>query len=242
MEVIPAIDIRGGKCVRLEQGDYSRETVFGDDPAAMALRWQEAGAPRIHVVDLDGAREGRPLNEAVARSILSAVSVPVQLGGGIRDLAVVERYLSMGIGRVVIGTAAVKDPEMVVEAVSAYRERIVVGVDAMDGIVATEGWLETSGVPAAELVRGLSEAGVRRIVYTDIARDGMLSGPNVGALAALLEEVAGFPSPVAVIASGGVSSPEHVRRLASIGAEGAIVGRALYTGALDLREALGAAG
>ena len=241
MEVIPAIDIRGGLCVRLEQGDYARETVFGDDPAAMARRWQEAGVPRIHVVDLDGAREGRPVNEEAVRSILSAVSVPVQLGGGVRDLSAVERCLSAGVGRVVLGTAAVKNPEVLVEAVSLYRERVVVGVDARDGIVATEGWMEASGVPVGELVRRLSEAGVRRVIYTDIARDGMMSGPNIGALAALLEETAGLPSPVAVIASGGVSSPEHVRRLASVGVEGVIVGRALYTGALDLREALQAA-
>lgn len=241
MEVIPAIDIRGGRCVRLAQGDYARETVFADDPADVALRWQEAGAPRIHVVDLDGVREGRPVNEDVIRRILSRVRVPVQVGGGIRDIGAIQRYLELGAARIVLGTAAVEDQALLAEAVSAHRDAVVVGVDAREGIVVTEGWLKTTGVAAGELVRRLSEAGVRRVVYTDVSRDGMLAGPNLDAIAGLLAEIDGLPAPVKVIASGGVASLEHIRRLAGLGIEGVIVGKALYTGALDLREAIGAA-
>jgi phosphoribosylformimino-5-aminoimidazole carboxamide ribotide isomerase len=238
MEIIPAIDIRGGLCVRLDQGDYARETVFDDDPASVAKRWQDAGATRIHVVDLDGAREGTPRNGEVIRRVLSAVSVRVQVGGGIRDVAAIQQYLDAGAARVVLGTAAVKDQATLVTAVSLFRDRILVGVDARDGMVATEGWLETSEMRAMDLIQQLSELGVRRIFYTDISRDGMQSGPNFPALHEVVEHAAGLPSPVAVIASGGVSSIEHLRRLEQIGVEGVIIGKALYTGALDLREAI----
>ncbi len=240
METIPAIDIRGGRCVRLEQGDYARETVFGDDPAAVAARWQEAGALRLHVVDLDGAREGGPVNQDAVRRILDALVIPVQLGGGIRDIGTIQRFLDMGADRVVLGTAAVKDQTTLINAVTLFRQRIVVGVDARDGVVMVEGWTEASGVSAGELVRQLSEMGVSRVIYTDISRDAMLTGPNFAAIAGLLEEIAGLPSPVAVIASGGISSIEDLRRLAALGVEGAIIGKALYTGAIDLREALAA--
>jgi phosphoribosylformimino-5-aminoimidazole carboxamide ribotide isomerase len=240
MQVIPAIDIRGGRCVRLEQGDYARETVFGDDPAAMARRWQDAGAQRLHVVDLDGAREGHLVNTEAVNAVLSAVSVPVQVGGGVRDVAAINAYLKAGADRVALGTAAVKDQTTLVNAVSLFRERIIVGVDARDGMVATEGWLYQSDVRALDLVRQLSEFGVARIFYTDIARDGLLSGPNFAAIHELVEHAAGLPSPMAVIASGGISTIEHLERLALIGVEGAIVGKALYTGALDLGEALSA--
>ena len=240
MQIIPAIDIRGGRCVRLEQGDYGRETVFGDDPAAMARRWQEAGAQRIHVVDLDGAREGRPVNGDAIHAVLSAVSIPVQVGGGIRDIAVVDAYLKAGADRVALGTAAVKDQTTLVNAVSLFRDRIIVGVDARDGMVATEGWLEQSEVRTLDLVRQLSEFGVARVFYTDISLDGLLAGPNFAGIHEVVEHAAGLPSPMAVIASGGVSTIEHLQRLALIGVEGAIVGKALYTGAFDLEEAISA--
>jgi phosphoribosylformimino-5-aminoimidazole carboxamide ribotide isomerase len=240
VEVIPAIDIRGGRCVRLEQGDYARETVYSDDPVAMARRWQEAGAPRLHVVDLDGARDGRPRNEPVVQAILDAVSIPVQVSGGVRDVAVIDLYLQAGADRVALGTVAVKDQTVLVNAVSLFRERILVGVDARDGVAATEGWREQSETPALELVKQLSELGVRRIFYTDISRDGALRGPNFLAIQEVVEHAGGLPSPMAVIASGGVSEVEHVRRLALIGVEGVIIGKALYTGALDLRKAMGA--
>jgi phosphoribosylformimino-5-aminoimidazole carboxamide ribotide isomerase len=240
MQIIPAIDIRGGKCVRLEQGDYSRETVFSDDPAAVARRWQEAGARRIHVVDLDGAREGGPRNADVIRRLLATVTALVQVGGGIRDIVAIKGYLAAGADRVVLGTAAVKDQTTLLNAIALFRERIVVGVDAREGVVATEGWLQTSGLTAAELLRQLSELGVRRIIYTDILRDGTMSEPNFAAIAEMLEQASGLPTPVAVIASGGISSIEQLRRLAGLGVEGVIVGKALYTGAIDLKVALAA--
>ena len=241
MEIIPAVDIRGGRCVRLDQGDYDRETIFADDPVAMARRWEEAGAKRLHVVDLDGARDGKPQNEDVIRRVIEAVSVAVQVGGGLRDVSAIDRYLTAGADRVAIGTAAVKDQTTLVNAVSRFRGRIIVGVDARDGMVATEGWRETSAVPALDLVAQLSEFGVERIFYTDISRDGMLGGPNFPAIQEVVEHAAGLPSPMAVIASGGVSAVEHLERLHLIGVEGAIVGKALYTGALDIAEALAAA-
>ena len=238
MEIIPAIDIRRGMCVRLEQGDYARETVFDADPVAVAQRWLDAGAGRLHVVDLDGAREGPPRKEDLIRRVLGAVSVRVQVGGGIRDIGAIQAYLDAGADRVALGTAAVKDQTTLVNAVSLFRERILVGVDARDGMVATEGWLEMSEMRALELIQQLSEFGVRRIFYTDISRDGTQSGPNFPAINEVMEHAGGLPSPMAVIASGGVSSIEHLRRLDAIGVEGAIIGKALYTGALDLGAAL----
>ncbi len=241
MEIIPAIDIRGGRCVRFEQGDYERETVFADDPVEMAERWEKAGATRLHVVDLDGARDGKPQNEDVIRRVIEAASVAVQVGGGVREVSAIERYVKAGADRVAIGTAAVKDQTTLVNAVSLFRERIIVGVDARDGMVATEGWRETSEVRALDFVGQLSEFGVRRVFYTDISRDGMLGGPNFPAIQEVVEHAAGLPSPMAVIASGGVSAVEHVERLRLIGVEGVIIGTALYTGALDIGDALAAA-
>lgn len=241
MEIIPAIDIRGGRCVRLAQGDYARETVYADDPVEVARRWQAAGAPRLHVVDLDGARQGRPVNEGTVDRLLASVRIPIQLGGGIRSIEALERYLAAGVQRVVLGTAAVRDTDLLLEVVRRFPGRLVVGVDARNGLVVTHGWLESSGVAAGELVRRLSEIGVPRIVYTDVSRDGMLAGPNFDAIAALLAEVNSLPSPVQVIASGGVSELEDIRRLAALGVEGAIIGKALYTGAIDLQQAIAAA-
>lgn len=227
--------------MRLDQGDYDRETVFADDPVEVAQRWEKAGAKRLHVVDLDGARDGQPQNEDVIRRVIEAASVAVQVGGGVRDVSAIDRYVEAGADRVALGTAAIKDQTTLVNAVSLFRERIIVGVDARDGMVATEGWRETSEVRALDLVGQLSEFGVRRIFYTDISRDGMLGGPNFPAIEEVVEHAAGLPSPMAVIASGGVSAVEHLKRLRLIGVEGAIIGKALYTGALDIGEALAAA-
>jgi phosphoribosylformimino-5-aminoimidazole carboxamide ribotide isomerase len=241
MDIIPAIDIRGGRCVRLDQGDYARETVFADDPVEVAKRWQELGAPRIHVVDLDGAKDGAPRNEDVIWRVIETVSTPVQVGGGIRTLDAIDSYIKAGAARVAIGTAAVKDQAVLVNALALFGDRILVGVDARDGMVATEGWLETSQVRALDLIAQLSRLGVVRIFYTDISRDGMLGGPNFPAIQQVVEHAAGFTSPMKVIASGGISEIEHIRRLKLIGVEGAIIGKALYTRTLDLRAALAAA-
>jgi phosphoribosylformimino-5-aminoimidazole carboxamide ribotide isomerase len=240
MEIIPAIDIRAGRCVRLDQGDYDRETVFADDPLQMARRWQMAGATRLHIVDLDGARDGVPRNEDVIRRLIASIDVPVEVGGGMRDVGVIGRYVEAGADRVAIGTAAIKDQTMLVNALGMFGERIFVGVDARDGMVATEGWRETSAVRALDLIAELSGFGVRRIFYTDITSDGMLVGPNFPVINGVVEYAGGLPSVMAVIASGGISTVEHVQRLKMIGVEGAIIGKALYTGALDLGEAIAA--
>lgn len=242
MEIIPAIDIRGGRCVRLDQGDYERETVFADDPVEVARRFQAAGATRIHVVDLDGAREGGPRNEDVVRRVIACVDIAVQVSGGVRDVAVIGRYVDAGADRVALGTVAVKDPTVLLHALGIFGgERLLVGVDARDGLAATEGWRETSEVRALDLVQELSGFGVRRIFYTDISRDGMLGGPNFAAINEVVEHAAGLEVAMAVIASGGVSTVSHIERLKLIGVEGAIVGKALYTGALDIAAALAAA-
>jgi phosphoribosylformimino-5-aminoimidazole carboxamide ribotide isomerase len=235
MEVIPAVDIRGGRCVRLYQGDYDRETVFSEDPVAMARHWERLGALRLHVVDLDGARAGQPVNDRVIEKLLATVEVPVQVAGGIRQLDVIGRYLEMGADRVVLGTAAVHDRPLVGEASDMFPGSVVVAVDARRGRVATAGWREASGETPEGLMRRLAELGVPRFIFTDIARDGTLRGPNFAAIERL---VRAFRTPV--IASGGVSTVEHLRRLAKLGVEGAIVGRALYDGGLELGEALAA--
>ena len=234
MEVIPAIDMRGGRCVRLYQGDYDRETVFSDDPASVALEWQELGAPRLHVVDLDGAATGVQANLDALRLICEAVSVPIQTGGGIRDMDSARRVLDMGVQRFILGTSAVEEPSLVERACSRFgAEAVVVGVDARDGMAAIRGWRETTSVSALDLIRSMTGLGARRFVYTDISRDGTLSSPNFGAI----EDIA-RGCDVSLVVSGGVSSPEHVERLASLGVEGVIIGRALYTGDVDLREAI----
>ncbi|MDI6857582.1 MAG: 1-(5-phosphoribosyl)-5-[(5-phosphoribosylamino)methylideneamino]imidazole-4-carboxamide isomerase [Dehalococcoidia bacterium] len=236
MEIIPAIDIRGGRCVRLYQGDYARETVFSDDPVSIARRWQKEGATRLHLVDLDGAREGVPVNDTVIREIARTVSVPCQVGGGIRTVEAIGRYLQSGVDRVIFGTAAVEDEPLVASACEAFPGAVVVAVDARGGQIVIRGWLQQSGENAEELMRRLAGLGVSRFVYTDIARDGTLLGPNFVAI-----ERAARVVNVPVIASGGVSSVDHVRRLAEIGVEGVILGRALYEGALTLKDALNAA-
>ena len=236
VEVIPAIDLRGGKCVRLYQGDYAREQVFSDDPVAVALRWRQEGAPRLHIVDLDGAASGHPANLDAIHRIAAAVGVPVQVGGGVRSLETAQRLLDAGVGRVVLGTVAVEQPDLVRQAIHALgAERVAVGVDARDGRVAVRGWKEQSSVDALDLIARMDALGVRCFIYTDIARDGTLTEPNVDAIAQVVARAKGD-----VIASGGVSRIEHVARLAGVGAAGCIIGKALYTGDISLPEALAA--
>jgi phosphoribosylformimino-5-aminoimidazole carboxamide ribotide isomerase len=235
MQVIPAIDLRGGRCVRLRQGDFDQETIFGDDPAAMAARWESEGATRIHLVDLDGAKAGHPINVEAVRDILGRVGVPCQLGGGIRDEATIAAWLESGIERVVVGTQALRDPEWFGNMARAYPDRLLLGLDARDGRVATAGWLETSDVVALNLARRFDDLPIAGIVYTDIARDGTLEGPNFTAIAAMAE-AARAP----VIASGGVGTLEDLHRLAALPIAGCIVGRALYDGRFTLWAALAA--
>ena len=233
MEVIPAVDIRGSRCVRLYQGDYRRETVFSEDAVAAAVSWADQGASRLHVVDLDGAAAGEPRNLAVVEAILRRVSIPVQLGGGIRDEAVVARLLEAGVSRVVLGTAAVENPGLIQKLCQQYGEAIVVGIDARDGQVVTHGWLRAGGVTALELGRRMAELGARRLIYTDVRRDGTLTEPAFEAIAEMVRSV-GLP----LIAAGGISKLDHLSRLKELGVEGAIVGRALYSGDIDLKAAL----
>jgi phosphoribosylformimino-5-aminoimidazole carboxamide ribotide isomerase len=233
IEIIPAIDIRQGRCVRLYQGDYEQETVFSDDPVEVALQWQSLGIPRLHIVDLDGALSGEVYNLDIITEIASAVLVPTQLGGGIRQLETIEQLLKAGIERVILGTAAVEDPELVKQACQRFRESIIVGIDARDGYVSTHGWRKETELKAIELAQSMVKLGVRRFIYTDINRDGTLTEPNFAATAELINAIR-----VPIIASGGVSSLNHLRMLRALGAEGAIVGRALYTGDIDLKEAL----
>lgn len=237
-EVIPAIDLLEGRCVRLAQGDYDRVSVYGDEPAAVAAGFAAAGAPRLHVVDLDGARAGRPHNREAVRAIVAAARQrPVQLGGGMRSLDAVEDALALGVERAILGTAALQDPALVREVARRYPGRIAVGIDARAGRVAVQGWLETSEATALEVARCFEDVGVAAIVYTEIARDGMGTGPDLESTAALAAAVA-----IPVIASGGVGSTEHVRRAAATpGLAGIIVGKALYEGTVDLAAALAAA-
>ncbi len=234
MELIPAIDLIDGKCVRLYQGDYSRETVYSDDPVEVALRWESMGASRIHIVDLDGARSGNPDNLAVVKRIVSAVRVPVQMGGGVRTLDTTRRILDAGVQRVMLGTVAVRDPQIVRDACAGFgSDAIVVAVDSKDGKVSVSGWTSASDMKATDLIASMMQAGVQTFLCTDISRDGTLSGPNY-ALMRDLAQVAG----AGVIAAGGIASIEHLRLLANVGVGGAVVGKALYTGDIDLAEAL----
>ncbi len=236
MIVIPAIDIKNGRCVRLEQGRMDRETVFGDDPAAMARRWQSQGASLIHLVDLDGAVSKTPRNRTAVAAIVAAVDVPLQLGGGIRDMETIEMYFELGVRRIVIGTEAIRSPELVRDAGRRFPERMVVGIDARKGRVAIEGWTETTQTTAIDLARRFEDCGVAAINFTDIHRDGMQTGPNIEATAELAEAVS-----IPVVASGGVSSLDDIRNLKpleALGVEGVITGRALYSGTLDLSAAL----
>jgi phosphoribosylformimino-5-aminoimidazole carboxamide ribotide isomerase len=231
----PAIDLKEGRCVRLLRGDMASATVFGEDPAAQARAFVDAGCQWLHLVDLDGAFAGKPMNAAAVEAILAAVAVPVQLGGGIRDRATIEAWLARGVRRVILGTAALREPELVRAAARAHPGRIAVGIDARDGKVAVEGWDETSATTATDLARHYENAGVAAIIYTDIDRDGAMQGPNVAATAALARAVS-----IPVIASGGVSSLADLAALKASGAplDGAITGRALYEGRIDLAAAV----
>jgi phosphoribosylformimino-5-aminoimidazole carboxamide ribotide isomerase len=236
MKLFPAIDLKDGQCVRLRQGLMSEATVFADDPAAQALAFERLGFAYLHVVDLNGAFVGVPVNGAAVRAILQTLSIPVQLGGGIRSLAQIENWLEEGIARVILGTAAVREPQLVRVAARNHPGRVAVGIDARDGMVAIEGWAETSALTAAELAKRFEDAGVAAIIYTDITRDGVLTGLNLDATAALAREIS-----IPVIASGGLAGMEDIRRLMRpeyAMLEGAIAGRALYDGRLDAAEAL----
>jgi phosphoribosylformimino-5-aminoimidazole carboxamide ribotide isomerase len=240
MDVIPAIDLLDGHCVRLHQGDYDQVTRFSDDPVEQALDWQRQGASRLHLVDLDGARSGEPVNDAVIRRITSALSIPVQLGGGVRSAERADDLLSFGLDRVILGTVAIEQPSLVRDLAARHPGRIVVGIDARDGRVATRGWLEESAVLATDLAASFAGSGIAAIISTDIATDGTLAGPNLEALRQMA-----LASPVPVIASGGIGELSHLRSLLSLaplGVEGVIVGRALYDGRVDLGEALAAIG
>ena len=235
MILYPAIDLKDGKAVRLLRGDMDKATVFNDDPAAQALEFVAAGCEWLHLVDLNGAFAGEPVNAAAVEAILSQTKTPAQLGGGIRDMATIERWLEKGLARVILGTVAVENPALVREAAAAFPGKIAVGIDARDGRVATKGWAEVTDVDAVELAKSYEDAGVAAIIYTDINRDGAMQGPNIEATAALARAVT-----IPVIASGGVSSLKDLKDLRDCGAplNGAISGRALYDGALDLKEAL----
>ena len=233
MEVIPAVDIKGGKCVRLYQGDYLRETVFSEDPVDVAITWKAQGARRLHVIDLDGAAGGEPRNIKVIETIINRVKLPVQLGGGIRDEATVAKLLDIGVDRLILGTVAVENQELVRSLCRKYSEAIVVGIDARDGYVATRGWVKGTKTKALELALRMEGLGVKRIIYTDIKRDGTLTEPGYLAIA---EMVKGVKLPI--IAAGGISKLSHLKKLAELGVEGAIVGKALYTGDIKLKDAL----
>ena len=236
MRIYPAIDIRGGKAVRLFKGDFAQETVFSDSPAAMAKQWEAQGAEFLHLVDLDGARAGHSENLAVVKEILAAVRVPVELGGGIRTMENIDEVLQLGVRRVILGSVAVRDPELVKAACKKYGDRIVVGIDAKDGIVAVDGWGVSGDVDVITLAKKMKSVGVKTIIYTDISRDGTLSGVNVEATAKLARE-----SGVNVVASGGVRDLDDIRALLPFekdGIEGVIVGKSIYTGSLDLKKAI----
>ncbi len=238
MLVIPAIDLKDGRCVRLRQGDMNEETVYASDPAEMALQWQGQGARWLHVVDLNGAVEGKPINRPHVEAILGKAEIPVQVGGGIRSLEAIRYYLSRGAARVVLGTVALQDRPLLEEACAEFPQRIVLGLDAKEGLVAVQGWTSLSHTRAAELLAGLARYALAAVIYTDIARDGMLQGPNLASLQDVLKE-----SPFPVIASGGISTIDDIHAIKALGSkvEGAIVGKALYDGKLDLRAALEAA-
>jgi phosphoribosylformimino-5-aminoimidazole carboxamide ribotide isomerase len=240
MQVIPAIDLLDGQCVRLHQGDYDQVTRFSDDPVAQALSWQEQGAERLHLVDLDGARTGEPVNDAVIRAVTAALAIPVQLGGGVRTAERAEELLACGLDRVILGTVALEQPELVEQLAQRHPGRIVVGIDARNGKVATRGWIEESSTDASALARRFSASPLAALICTDIATDGTLAGPNLEFLRGMAEA-----SAVPVIASGGIGTLEHLLSLLPLeaqGVSGVIVGRALYDGRVDLAEALQAIG
>ncbi len=233
MLVYPAIDIINGKCVRLVQGSYSEVTVFGDSPVEMALKWESQGAGYLHLVDLDAARSGNTENHEIIKQVARTLKIPVQVGGGIRSLDTIESLLSGGLSRVILGTSAVNDQEMLKTAIKEYNEKIVVGIDAKDGMVAIHGWEKTSDLTAVAFARKVEELGAKTVIYTDIARDGMLKGPNLAAMSEMAKAVG-----ISVIASGGVSCLKDITDLKSTGVSGVIVGKALYTGNLELKAAI----
>ena len=237
LEVIPAIDLRGGKCVRLFQGDYGRETVYGENPAAMALHWQQLGAQRLHVVDLDGARTGEQANASAVRAIVDAVSIPVQLGGGVRDLDTVSSWLNAGVGRVFLGTVAVTDHALAREACRRFAGHVAAGADARNGMIAVRGWEESSGESLIDFARRLLADGACALSYTNIALDGTLLGPDLDGMSALLRQIG--PTEAQIILSGGVASLDDIVAASKLpGLGGVIVGRALYEGTVDLAAAL----
>jgi phosphoribosylformimino-5-aminoimidazole carboxamide ribotide isomerase len=236
MEIIPAIDLLGGKCVRLYQGNYEQSQVFNEDPVAVAQQWEDQGAMRLHLVDLDGAKSGEPVNLPAIEKVTAALKIPVQVGGGLRDRARVQQLLNLGVQRTILGTVAVEMPDLVGQLCAEFPGQIVVGIDARNGKVATKGWLETSEVEATELAGRMSKFGAAAIIYTDIHRDGTMQGPNMEALRELAESI-----DIPVIASGGVSSVQdlvNLLKLEPVGVTGAIVGKAIYTGDVDLQEAI----
>jgi phosphoribosylformimino-5-aminoimidazole carboxamide ribotide isomerase len=233
MQIWPAIDLRGGKCVRLQQGDYERETIFHEDPAAMARWFHEQGAEFLHIVDLDGARAGAVANWRAIEAIVAAAPLACELGGGIRDQGTIERLLALGFARLVIGTLAIREADWFRQMCRRFPNRMALGIDARDGMVATHGWLETSQTAAIDLAQRFASEPLAAIIYTDIAKDGMLAGPNLAALDAMRQAV---DKPL--VASGGVTTPDDVERLARLPVDGAIIGRALYEGTLSLRDAL----
>ena len=236
MEVIPAIDIRDGKCVRLYQGDYDRETVFSESPVEVAAHWAREGAPRIHIVDLDGAKDGAPLNMGLAGEIASSVAMPVQLGGGIRNLKDARQALALGVERVIVGTSAIEAPELLREMCRELgEEAVVVSIDARDGYVAVRGWTKSSRVRTTELLKRIESIGVLRFVYTDVTRDGTLTSPNFLAIEELIGQTG-----LRMLVAGGISSQAHLAALSQIGLEAAIVGTAAYTGDIDVRQAIDA--
>jgi phosphoribosylformimino-5-aminoimidazole carboxamide ribotide isomerase len=233
MEIIPAIDLRDGKCVRLYQGDYNQQTIFDEEPAAVALRWYSQGAQWLHIVDLDGANAGEPRNMAVVEEIVQESGLLVELGGGIRQENIAEELLHRGVSRIILGTLAIENPRLVEKLCQRFGQAIIVGLDARDGKIAIHGWQRDTIVDVLELSREMVELGVNRFIYTDIKRDGTLSEPNFDMVNKLIAEVDG-----SIIVAGGISKVEHLRRLRELGVEGAIIGKALYTGDIDLQEAV----
>ncbi|HOV25605.1 MAG TPA: 1-(5-phosphoribosyl)-5-[(5-phosphoribosylamino)methylideneamino]imidazole-4-carboxamide isomerase [Pseudobacteroides sp.] len=233
MKIYPAIDVKDGKCVRLVQGKFSDVTVYADDPVEMALKWEKLGAEYLHVVDLDGARVGEPVNTPVISRMAVNLGIPVQLGGGIRSIEMIEILICKGIQRLILGTSAVNNQELVKKALSTFDNNIVIGIDAKDGFVAIEGWAKTSSFTAIEFAKRMEELGAKTIIYTDINTDGMLSGPNLKAMEEMVKAVN-----IDIIASGGVSKIEDIKNLKEVGVSGAIIGKALYTGNIDLAEAI----
>lgn len=234
--IYPAIDIQKGKCVRLRQGVKEDSTIFSEDPSQIALKWQNKGAKKLHIVDLDGAFEGEPKNVKTIQQILMDVVIPIQVGGGIRNAETVEKYLSMGVDQVVIGTKAVESPEFIAELVKSFKSRVIIGIDAQDGFAAIQGWTEKTNMKATDFAKEMQHLGVKKIIYTDIAKDGMLQGPNFKAMEEMVCAVK-----MEVIASGGISKVEDVKNLSKLeskGLTGVIIGKALYTGAIQLEEVL----